>query len=143
MNYTYDYPRPAITVDAVVLFRSAGISNILLVRRKNPPFDGYWSFPGGFVDENETLEEAVVRETEEETGLKGLFFNQFKAFSEPNRDPRHRTITVVFYAFVSSDISAMAGDDAAEAEWFPLDHLPDLAFDHGIILKEFLTFINE
>lgn len=142
MKYTYDYPRPAVTVDAVILKKLSDISSILLVRRKNHPFQGFWSFPGGFVDEYETLEQAIERETREETGLRGLNFKQFKAFSDPDRDPRHRTITVVFYAFHEGFDTVVAGDDADGVGWFSLSQLPELAFDHASILMELLVMLK-
>ncbi|MBN1339700.1 MAG: NUDIX hydrolase [Bacteroidales bacterium] len=131
MSYTYDYPRAALTVDAVV-FRPCGQSyELLLIRRAHYPFEGMWALPGGFINMDETLEQAVVRELEEETGLRAEGLQQLHAFSDVNRDPRGRTVTVTFYGVVSREGSQVkGGDDAAEAKWFDTDHLPELAFDH-------------
>lgn len=131
MPYTYDYPRPAITVDAVIFSKN---KQVLLIQRNNPPFKGFWAFPGGFVDMNETLEEAVARELYEETGIKNITLNQFQAFSGINRDPRHRTISIVFTGIIEKIIETKAGDDAGNAEWFDIINIPDLAFDHNEIL---------
>ncbi len=140
MSYTYEYPRPAVTVDAVIFkLKKEEELNILLIERKNDPFKGMWALPGGFVDKEETLEACVVREVEEETGLKDIRFFQLEAFSEPDRDPRHRTITVAFWGFSKAgDASLRPGSDAVNARWFDLNHLPPLAFDHDKIIKKAL-----
>jgi 8-oxo-dGTP diphosphatase len=138
-KYCYPYPRPAVTVDAVIFCHVVEGVKVLLIRRRNPPFAGSWAFPGGFVDEDETLEQAVSRETFEEAGVEKLNFRQFKAYSDPQRDPRHRTITIVFVAFSENELQLKSGDDAAEAEWFNLNKLPEMAFDHGVILKEIIN----
>ncbi len=130
MVYTYPYPRPALTVDAIVVAESVNERKILLIRRGRDPFRGMWALPGGFVDMEETLEAACLRELEEETGLKLPAMEQFRVFDAPGRDPRHRTISVVFYALVPDVIAVCGSDDAAEARWFPLNNLPPLAFDH-------------
>lgn len=102
-----------------------------------------WALPGGFVDMEETLEQAALRELAEETGLKGIGLEQLHAFSEPGRDPRARTISVVFFGFArSGNDRVQAMDDAAEAGWFGLDGLPPLAFDHEYILEVALGRIN-
>lgn len=132
--YTYQYPRPAVTVDAILV---SSARTVLLIERGREPYKGKWALPGGFIDMDESLETACLRELQEETGITINEVNQFKAFGAVNRDPRHRTISVVFYAFVGAEQPAQAGDDAAEAKWFPLDELPELAFDHGQILAEF------
>ena len=135
MKYCYDYPRPAVTADIVILHRSENGFSVLLIERKNPPFEGSWAIPGGFVDMDETLEEAALRELEEETSLSGVELHQFHTFSKVDRDPRHRTITTVFIGYAdASQITPNAGDDAANAKWFSLDALPALAFDHDFIL---------
>jgi len=132
--YTYDYPRPTVTVD-IIVFRK-NMAEILLIKRLNPPFEGRWALPGGFMDMDETLEEAAVRELEEETGLSGISLQQLHAFSALDRDPRHRTVSVAFYGILEGDqTDAVAGSDAKEAAWFNLNHLPPLAFDHGEILE--------
>ena len=143
--YIYDYPRPMLTVDAVVFRVKNGIREVLLIRRKNEPFRGHWALPGGFMDMNETLEEAVVRELEEETGLTGIRLIQMHAFSALHRDPRGRTVSVAFRGVIPDpDVSIRAGDDAARAEWFDVRDLPPLAFDHSKVIgmaleKENLT----
>lgn len=132
--YSYQYPRPAVTVDAIL------VSNrkfVLLIERGRDPFKGKWALPGGFIDMDEPLEIACQRELEEETGLRVGELKQFRAYGGVNRDPRHRTISVLFYAFTEDELVASAGDDAAKAQWFPLDQLPELAFDHQQIIAEF------
>jgi 8-oxo-dGTP diphosphatase len=132
--FTYSYPRPAVTVDAILISKQ---NSILLIERGRDPFKGKWALPGGFIDMDEELETACQRELEEETGLKVGEMKQFRAFGGVNRDPRHRTISVLFYAFTEDELVACAGDDAAKAQWFPINQLPELAFDHRQILEEF------
>ncbi|MEE4178100.1 MAG: NUDIX hydrolase [Bacteroides sp.] len=134
MEYTYAYPRAAITADAVILKEIEEQTMVLLIQRASPPFQGMWALPGGFMDMDETLEECAARETEEETGLKGLDFIQIGAFSAIDRDPRHRTITVAFLARANESHHPKAGSDASNTRWFPLNDLPPLAFDHGKII---------
>lgn len=139
MSYTYDFPRAALTTDAVILKKSAGEeTQILLIQRKNPPFKGMWALPGGFLDMDETLEQCVQREVQEETGLKGITFYQFRAYSAIDRDPRHRTITIAFYGWAASDDKPTAGSDSDHVAWFSLSELPALAFDHEQIIRETL-----
>ena len=134
MSYTYAYPRPALTVDALIF--SNGRSKVLLIQRGNTPFKDQWALPGGFVGMNETLEEAVERELFEETGLDNLKLKQFHAFSAPDRDPRHRTISVVFTGYANpGTFKPRAGDDASDAQWFDIVRLPSLAFDHKEIIE--------
>ena len=135
MSFTYDYPRPALTVDAAVFRKRKNNFKILLIERGNPPFQEMWALPGGFLDMDETLEEAVVRELEEETGLTGIELNQLKAFSAIDRDPRGRTVSVIFWGILHDDQQAVAGDDASKAAWFDLDELPELAFDHKEVIE--------
>lgn len=131
MSYTYDYPRPALTVDAVVFRKTTKQLEVLLIQRKHYPFAGMWALPGGFVEMEETVEQAVVRELEEETSLKIEGLKQLHTFSELGRDPRGRTISVTFYGTVAVENSTVkGGDDAIAANWFSLDDLPALAFDH-------------
>lgn len=138
MSFCYKYPRAALTVDAIVL-ALVPYAQVLLIQRKNPPFQDYWAFPGGFVDVSETVEEAVERELQEETGLRLKNLRQFKTFSAIDRDPRGRTVSVVFIAQLAGEATPLvAGDDAAAVQWFSLEALPALAFDHEAILKEAL-----
>ena len=139
MSYTYEYPRAALTVDAAVFCRFPAGLQLLLIQRDRPPFEGCWALPGGFIDMDETLEQAVARELQEETGLTGVILDQLKAFSSPERDPRHRTISIVFMGFTSIENSLLvAGDDARNARWFPVEDLPSLAFDHAKIVNHAL-----
>jgi 8-oxo-dGTP diphosphatase len=133
-RYTYDYPRPAVTVDIVVVSRGRR-PRVLLIRRRHDPFAGAWAIPGGFVDEGETLEAAARRELREETGLAVDDLEQVRTFGDPGRDPRGWTIAVAYLARVdASSVRPQAADDAAEVAWHPLDELPPLAFDHADIL---------
>jgi len=132
--FSYNYPRAAVTVDAILISPN---HSVLLIERGRDPYKGTWALPGGFIDMDEELEVACQRELEEETGIKLEGLKQFKAFGGVNRDPRHRTISILFYCFTESEIQSTAGDDAASARWFPIDELPELAFDHLLILEEF------
>lgn len=136
MPYTYKYPRPALTVDIAVFRKTDGNTFILLIKRKNPPFVNCWAIPGGFVGMDELLADAAARELFEETGLHDLKLEQFHTFDAIDRDPRHRTISVVFVGFMQNDQTAKAGDDATETAWFPLQQLPLLAFDHENIIQK-------
>jgi 8-oxo-dGTP diphosphatase len=104
MSYEYKYPRPMVTVDALVFANNGFDLNVLLIRRGNPPFKGKWALPGGFVDMDETLDHAVARELEEEAGVRIEGFRQFYTFGNPGRDPRGRSITVVFLKEISEKI---------------------------------------
>ncbi len=130
-----DYPRPSVTVDVIVCTRRDDDQQVLLIRRKNPPSEGMWAIPGGFLDMDESLEDAARRELDEETGVRDVHLEQLHTFGDPRRDPRGRVITVVYLALVPPDsVHPHAGDDAAEARWWPLDAPPPLAFDHADIL---------
>lgn len=134
--FAYSHPRPALTVD-VVLFRvDEGLARVLLIQRKHEPFAGKWAFPGGFVDEGETLKAAAGRELKEETGARCETLWPVAAFGDPGRDPRGWTVSAAYYGFApGSVVEVRAGDDAASAEWKRLRPLPRLAFDHAIILR--------
>ena len=136
MPYTYKYPRPAVTVDIAVLKKNGNGFEILLIKRKFDPFADMWALPGGFVDMDETIEAAASRELFEETNLSGIQLEQFHVFSELDRDPRGRTISVVFIGLHTDQQEVIAKDDAKEACWYPLNELPELAFDHGEIIKK-------
>jgi 8-oxo-dGTP diphosphatase len=136
MTYSYQYARPALTVDCVVFGLDDGELKVLLIQRGLEPFKGRWALSGGFVRVEETLEQAARRELEEEAGLKNVFLEQLYTFGAVDRDPRERVVSVAYYALVKlSDHRARAATDAAEAEWFPLSKVPKLAFDHHQILQ--------
>jgi 8-oxo-dGTP diphosphatase len=135
MAYTYEYPRPALTVDAVVFAFDDQDLKVLLIQRALAPFAGKWALPGGFVQMHETLETAVRRELKEEAGLANIYLEQLYTFGEPNRDPRGRTVSVAYYALVKlADHQLVASTDAKDAAWFPAAELPPLAFDHEKIV---------
>jgi 8-oxo-dGTP diphosphatase len=136
MSFTYSYPRPAITVDIIITRLYRNQKQFLLIRRKNEPFRNKWALPGGFINLEERLKEAAMRELHEETGLTVRQLHQFHVFDEPSRDPRERTITVVFTGKVeNSKYSIKAASDANEAKWFPVNNIPELGFDHQSIIK--------
>ncbi len=139
MSYTYNYPRPALTVDMIVTRIIDSKVEVLLIQRLHNPFKDSWAFPGGFVDMDETLEQAATRELVEETRLKNANLKQYKAYSALNRDPRGRTVSVVFVGEITGDVSIKAGDDAKNAAWFNINKLPPLAFDHDEIIQEVLN----
>lgn len=135
-KYCYDYPRPAVTADIILFGREQDKLHVLLIERGNGPYKGTWAIPGGFIDEDETIEACAARELEEETGLTGIQLKQFHVFSEPGRDPRGRTISVAFIALIDMEKHhARAGDDAANISWFSVESLPKLAFDHDKVMK--------
>jgi 8-oxo-dGTP diphosphatase len=149
-QYTYEWPRPAVTVDALVVSAPPPSSSspppaLLLIRRDRPPFAGAWALPGGFVDEGEGLDAAAARELAEETGIDasknapGLRLRQYGAFGDPGRDPRGWCVTVAYCGLLSARPDAEAGDDAREAKWWALgdeEAPPPLAFDHAIVVSE-------
>jgi len=137
MEYTYKYPRPAVTADCIVITREA-TSKVLLIQRGIDPYKGCWAFPGGFMNMDETTEQCAIRELEEETGLRVSDIHQIGAYSKVDRDPRGRTITVAYLAIIDEPIAVTGQDDAAKAEWFPLSALPELAFDHADIMQDAL-----
>jgi 8-oxo-dGTP diphosphatase len=141
-NFCYKYPHPAVTADCVI-FGFDGINlKVLLIERGIEPYKGKWAFPGGFVNMNESCEEGALRELKEETGLSTAYIEQFHTFSDPQRDPRERIITVAYFALVRIQ-EVKGGDDAAQAAWFALDEVPQLAFDHDRILREALKRLRE
>lgn len=137
MPYTYEYPRPMLTVDAAVFHRDRdGVDRVLLIRRAHAPFAGCWALPGGFLDMDETLEAAATRELAEETGLRGLNLRQCCIADAPDRDPRGRTLSVVYAGELRGDMpQPRAGDDAAEAAWHTVSRLPPMAFDHRALVE--------
>ena len=134
-KYCYNYPRPSVTVDLVLIAENSLDKEILLIERKHDPFKGMWALPGGFVDENEDLYDAAYRELKEETGIENVVLTQFGAFGKPGRDPRGHTVSIGFTALLNSQVNATAGDDASSAKWFSINDLPDLAFDHKEIIE--------
>jgi 8-oxo-dGTP diphosphatase len=134
--YCYEYPRPAVTVDVVIVTRKKP-HRVLLIRRKHEPFAGKWALPGGFVDMEEPLDVAARRELKEETGVEADRLEQLQTFGDPGRDPRGRVISVAFLAVVNEKrLTPQAADDAADVGWFPLVRPPTLAFDHAAILAQ-------
>jgi 8-oxo-dGTP diphosphatase len=130
-KYIYDWPRPMVTVDAIVFEVSGNVPKVLLIKRGNEPFKGQWAFPGGFVDMDEELADAAGRELVEETGLKGVKLQQLHTFGRCGRDPRGRNITIAFIG-ITKNTKIKGGDDATEARWFDINNLPEnMAFDHN------------
>ena len=136
-KYIYDWPRPTVSVDAVVFAFFESKAKLLLIKRRYEPFKGKWALPGGFVDIDEELEDAVARELAEETGLVDVRLEQMHTFGNVGRDPRGRQITIAFMGIATEGKKRIkAGDDAAEARWFDIEKLPkDMGFDHEKIAK--------
>lgn len=135
MPYTYDYPRPALTVDCVVFGFDDGGLKVLLIQRDLEPFQGSWALPGGFVNMDESLETAALRELREETGVHDVYLEQLYTFGDLGRDPRGRVVSVAYFALVKlSSHQVRAATDAREADWFAVSDLPELAFDHARIV---------
>lgn len=135
MPYTYQYPRPALTVDCVVFGLDDEELKVLLIQRDLEPFAGRWALPGGFVHVGESPDAAARRELREETGLHDVFLEQLYTFGEPDRDPREHVVTVSYYALVNlRDHRVAAASDARNVAWFAVDDTPALAFDHDRIL---------
>lgn len=138
MAYTYDYPRPSVTVDIILFTFHDNTLKVLLVQRDHEPFAGKWALPGGFVNLDEDLHHAALRELAEETNVTDVYLEQLYTFGSPDRDPRTRVITVAYFALLSTDQvgrqQLRAGSDAGDARWWNIYALPDLAFDHETIL---------
>lgn len=142
LKYCYKYPHPAVTADCVIFGYEGNNIKVLLIQRAFEPHKGKWAFPGGFMEIDETAEQCARRELEEETGLKDATVKQFFTFTDIDRDPRERVITVAHYALVK--LSEVKGsDDAEKAQWFSLDEIPPLAFDHDKILKMAIERLKE
>lgn len=137
-EYTYEYPRPALTVDCVIFgydHKRQDLS-VLLIERAEDPFQGKWAMPGGFVEMDESTDDAARRELKEETGVDDVFLEQLYTFSDPYRDPRGRVVSVAYYALVNlNEHEIEAASDAADAQWFSIENAPDLAFDHDHVLN--------
>ena len=138
--YKYKFPMPAVTVDAIIINSR---DQILLIQRSNNPFKDHWALPGGFLDtkNDKTLEDAIIREVKEETGLKleSIILRQFKTYGHINRDPRQRTITVVyFYKYMHGHQLIKAGSDTKDVHWFSINllHTLKIAFDHEKIIYD-------
>ncbi len=134
--YTYNYPHPAVTADCLVFAHTDEGMKLLLIQRKNEPCKGKWAFPSGFMDIDETTIDAARRELKEETGLVVGELHRVGIFDAVDRDPRERIITVAYYTILDKPAEVSGLDDAAQAKWFSLTELPDLAFDHKEILQE-------
>jgi 8-oxo-dGTP diphosphatase len=128
---------PSLTVDLVIFTVRENSLQVLLIQRRNEPYAGMWALPGGFVELEESLEDAALRELEEETGLRDVYLEQLYTYGNPSRDPRGRVVTVAYFALIPANaiIRAEGGDDATRASWFPADDLPPLAFDHAEIIS--------
>ena len=144
MKHTYRHPRPAVSVDCAVFGVRDGTLQVLLVERDVAPFEGQLALPGGFVQMDETLDDAARRELQEEAGVDITFLQQVRAFSEVDRDPRGRVITVAYYALVKeTDFQPKGGSDARSAAWYPASDHPPLAFDHRDILRAAHEHLSE
>ena len=137
MPYTYQHPRPSLTVDCVIFgLDESSQLKVLLIQRLKEPNKDQWALPGGFVDMDEDLETAALRELEEETGVKNLFIEQLYTFGAPDRDPRGRVVSVAYFALVNlAEHPVKAADDAKTVKWFEIEKLPPLAFDHDTIMQ--------
>ncbi len=145
MSFTYSYPRPMVTVDAVVFRGGDNGLEVLLIERRNDPFSGSWALPGGFLELDEELEAGALRELKEETGISNISLEQFHTFGDVGRDPRGRSITVAFVGMLNTDKPEpvpVGGDDAADARWFRITDMPVMAFDHGKIIDKALNWLH-
>ena len=141
MAYEYKYPRPAVTADAVVITQNEP-RKVLLIERGGEPFKGCWAFPGGFINMDETAEQCALRELQEETALLLTEAKQTGCYSDVNRDPRGRTLSVAYLMLVEEELPVKGQDDAKQAKWWPLNELPELAFDHSKILNDTLETLK-
>lgn len=140
--FSYKYPHPAVTTDCVIFGFDGTRLQVLLIERGLEPYKGKWAFPGGFMKMDESAEQGAKRELMEETGMKAEYMEQFHAFTDPDRDPRERVITIAYYALCKIQ-EVKGGDDAAKAQWFSIDEIPQLAFDHDRILRHALSVLRE
>lgn len=144
MSYTYKYPHAAVTADAIVFAKDGeGKLNVLLVERGNEPYKGCWAFPGGFMNIDETTLQTAHRELKEETGLEVGRMAQAGVYDTVDRDPRERVITVAYVTLIDHTAAVAGGDDATKAQWFAVDNLPRLAFDHADIFKNACKVLKE
>lgn len=142
-KYEYDYPHPAVATDCVVFGFDGHKLKVLLIERGLDPYKGMWAFPGGFMRMDETAEECAERELKEETGLVLTnSIRQLGAFSGVHRDPRERIVSIAFYALARQS-EVKGGDDAAKAQWWAIDDIPQLAFDHDFILRQAMSRLRQ
>ncbi|MBO9699221.1 MAG: NUDIX hydrolase [Sporocytophaga sp.] len=141
-KFCYDYPRAAVTTDSVILQFESGTLSLLLIERKHDPFKDCWALPGGFLEMNENGLECAKRELLEETGLAVGDMEQTGAFTDVNRDPRGRTISIAYTTLITSKVTLNAGDDAQNVKWFSIFNLPSLAFDHLKVIQETVFFFQ-
>jgi 8-oxo-dGTP diphosphatase len=141
MSFTYKYARPSLTVDCIIFgLDESSKLKVLLIQRANDPFINHWALPGGFVDMDEDLEAAALRELKEETGVTNVFIEQLFTFGAPDRDPRGRVVSVTYYALVNlKQHQIIADSDAKDVKWFDINQLPALAFDHNKIMSSAIT----
>ncbi len=141
-QYCYKYPRPALTADCIVFTKEA-TPRVLLIERGDEPYKGSWAFPGGFMNMDETTEQCAIRELEEETGMRIDHVQQIGTYSKVDRDPRDRTITVAYLSVMDAPCEVSGQDDAAKAQWFYINDLPNLAFDHDEIMRDAMAVFKE
>ncbi len=142
LNYCYKHPHPAVSTDCVIFCFDKKDLNVLLIKRGVEPFKDAWAFPGGFLRMDESAEECALRELKEETNLIPGHIEQFYTFTDVNRDPRERVITIAYFALIKKSEVA-GGDDASDAQWFKVKDLPQLAFDHDYIFQKALTALKQ
>jgi 8-oxo-dGTP diphosphatase len=144
MAYTYKHPRPSVTVENLILSFENKDLKLLLFQRDHETFLGEWALPGGYVEINESLEQAAYRHLRLQTGLVDAYIEQFHTFGEVDRDPRGRTISITYYALVNSDdMQLVPPDDDTMADWFSVYDLPELAFDHLEIVEYAMERLRE
>lgn len=144
MIYTYAYPRPSVTVDIIVLKEDKEDLQILLIERKNEPFKDMWALPGGFIDIDEEIKTAAYRELKEETSISDIKLSQFKTYGKVGRDPRGRTISIIYSGILQNiNQKIEAGDDAKNLNWFSFKNLPNLAFDHFDIVNDYINTLKK
>lgn len=141
-SFSYRYPHPAVATDCVIFGFDGANLKVLLIQRGIEPFKGSWAFPGGFLRPDETAEACALRELKEETNLSAAYVEQFYTFTDPSRDPRERVITIAHFALCKIQ-DVQSGDDANKAQWFSMDNIPHLAFDHDYILRVALSKLRE
>lgn len=144
MSFTYKYPRPAITVDAVIFTGIKTCWEVLLIQRKNNPYQNLWALPGGFLDENEDPDDAAIRELQEETSLSLQNLEPFGFWGRPGFDPRGHTISLAYWGIISrNDHDLKAADDALNLAFFPIQSLPQLAFHHNEVVSLAIKRLTE